>query len=250
MHLLLGEFKKEHILFSFDARIKILVSIFSLILTISYNGFIFPLLILSLCTAYFISIRVPLRTILIRYSEPLFISSVLLLLKFFFSGKESLFSLDLKLFTLVGYKDGFIDGLILALRILSGVSIIIALELSTPFTEIMASLSWFRIPKTFIEIMMFTYRYIFVLLEDAIVIYNSQKNRLGYSSFKVSLSSFSTLVGTLIIKAFDHSQKTTTAMMLRGYDGKMPFLGHSKFKKKEIIASVVFMIALILLWKI
>jgi cobalt/nickel transport system permease protein len=130
------------------------------------------------------------------------------------------------------------------------VSVVALLGFSTPFTEFMAGLSWFRVPKGFIEILMFAYRYIFVLFEDAQVIYQAQKNRLGYSTVRRGLSSFGTLAGTLTIKAFDHSQNTTVAMVQRGYDGEMPMLVHRPFKSTELFASTLVLLIMGVLWTI
>lgn len=250
MEFLLGDFKKRHFLAKYDARVKILVAIFSILFILSYKGFIFPVIIILISMIFCIAMKVPLRVLLLRYSEPAFIALILLILKLFFAGTEPLFSLDLKILTLTGYKDGLIEGLMLVLRILAAVSVIVVLGLSTPFTEIMAGLSWFKVPKTLIEITMFAYRYIFVLFEDAMVIYNAQKNRLGYSSIRKGISSFSTLVGILVLKAFEHSQKTTTAMIQRGYDGHIPFLKHKAFKANEIIISILFITTLSVIWNI
>ena len=112
----------------------------------------------------------------------MFIAVVVVILKLFFSGDEPLFSLNIFGAELVGHKDGLIEGLLIGNRIIGAVSVVAALVFATPFTEFMAGLSWFRVPKGFIEILMFAYRYIFMLFEDALVIYQAQKNRLGYSS--------------------------------------------------------------------
>ena len=97
---------------------------------------------------------------------------------------------------------------------------------------------------------MFAYRYIFVLLDDANVIYSAQKNRLGYSTVRRGLSSFGVLAGSLTLKAFDNSHNTTVAMVQRGYDGNMPLLKHKAFKLSEIAASVVFVAGMGVLWKL
>jgi cobalt/nickel transport system permease protein len=114
----------------------------------------------------------------------------------------------------------------------------------------MASLSWLRVPKGFIEVMVFAYRYIFVLLDEGMVVYNSQKTRLGYSSLKRSLSSFGTLTGSLVLKAFEHSQNTAVAMVQRGYDGNIPITMEKSFKTSEILAAMTFTLAMGFLWMI
>ncbi|MCX8030159.1 MAG: cobalt ECF transporter T component CbiQ [Thermodesulfovibrionales bacterium] len=250
MEFFTEQFRKRHFLIEVDPRVKIVASVFTLLLVISYEGFLFPLIIIAGCTLLCLKMKVPFKVFIIRYSEPAFIAIVLILLKLFLSGSEVLFTLDMNIFTLTGYQDGLLNGLMLASRIMAAVSVIIVLGFSTPFTAIMAGLSWFKVPKTLIEITMFAYRYIFVLLEDAMVIYNAQKNRLGYSSITRGINSFSTLTGSLILKAFEHSQKTTIAMVQRGYDGNIPFIKHKPFKHLEIAISVLFMITLGALWRI
>lgn len=250
MDFFTDQFRKRHFLSGVDARIKIIATVFTLILILSNKGFVFPLLIIAGCTLLCLKMKVSFKVFIVRYSEPAFIAFVLVLLKLFFSGSDALFTVDINIFTLTGYKDGLIDGLMLSVRIIAAVSVIIVLGFSTPFTGIIAGLSWFKVPKVLIEITMFAYRYIFVLLEDAMVIYNAQKNRLGYSSIKRGLNSFSTLTGSLILKAFEHSQKTTVAMIQRGYDGNIPLIKHKPFKTSEILISIVFMITLGAIWRI
>jgi len=243
-------FKKDHLLSRVDARVKLGVSLLVLAMVLSYKGIAFPLLILCVSLAVCIRIKIPLRVFLLRFSEPVFIASVVILLKFLFSGQEDIFSIKIFGIIITGHKDGLIDGLQIAGRILGAVSVVAVLGFSTPFTEIMAALSWLKVPKGFIEILMFAYRYIFVLLEDATVIYNAQKNRLGYSGIRRGLVSFGTLTGSLVLKAFESSRNITTAMIQRGYDGNMPMMRHKPFRVSEIIASAAIITAMGVVWKI
>ncbi len=243
-------FKREHALARADARVKILASLAVLVMVLSHRGVIFPLFVAALCISACIRLRIPLRILLLRFSEPLFIVSVVILLKLFFGGKEALFSVSLPWLKISCYRDGLMEGLIIASRIAGAVSVVALLGFSTPFAEFMAGLSWLRIPKGLIEISLFAYRYIFVLLEDAMVIYNAQKNRLGYSGVRRGLSSFGVLSGSLILKAFEHSQNTTVAMVQRGYDGNMPMMRHRPFVPSEIILLALCIIMLGLIWRI
>ena len=249
MEMLSEHFKKEHVLSRIDARVKILVALTLLAMVLSYHGFVFPAVTAILCFFLCLTIRVPLRVFILRFSEPLFIAAVVLFLKFFFSGNEALFSLHIMGFDIVGHRDGLSEGLLIGSRIIGAVSIVALVGFSTPFTEFMAGLSWLRVPKGFIEILMFAYRYIFVLLDDANVIYSAQKNRLGYSTMRRGLSSFGVLAGSLTLKAFDHSHNTTVAMVQRGYDGNMPLFKHKSFKLYEVAVSILFMVGMGLLWK-
>lgn len=250
MHLFFEHFRGRHILSDADARLKLLVAAGLLIMVLSYKGFVFPFVVAGVGIMVCLKMRVPVKTFLLRFSEPAFIAIIIVLIKFFFSGKKTLFAAHILGFAVSGHSDGLVDGLLIATRIIASVSVIAVLGFATPFTDIMSGLSWFRVPRGLIEIAMFAYRYIFMLLEDASVIYNAQKNRLGYSNIRRGLSSFGVLAGSLTLKAFEHSQNTAVAMIQRGYDGNMPLLKHKPFKPVEVITSVFVIVIMGVLWKI
>ncbi len=243
-------YKKEHILSKIDARLKMTTSLVILAMVISYRGYAFPLAIAVMSFSLCIMMNIPIRTFAFRFSEPVFIASIIVLLKLFFHGNDPIFSINIIGINISGYKEGLMDGLLIALRILGAVSVMAVMGFSTPFNEILAGLSWMRVPRGFVEILMFAYRYIFVLIEDAMVIYNAQKNRLGYSSIRQGMGSFGTLTGSLILKAFDHSHDISVAMIQRGFDGNIPLMNHKPFKSLEIAFSFILLSALGILWVI
>jgi len=249
MHFLFEYLNKDHFLSDIDARVKILVASALLVMVLSYRGFLFPLVTSLLCVFFCIKTKIPLRVLFLRFSEPLFIASMVLILKLFFSGEDAFFSFHILGVKVSGYRDGLMEGLFIACRILGAVSIVALIGCSTPFTEFMAGLSWLRVPKGFIEILMFAYRFLFVLLEDATVIYNAQKNRLGYSTVRRGMGSFGILAGSLVLKALEHSHHVTTAMIQRGYEGDIPFLKHKPFKRSEVVVSVLIIAAMGWVWK-
>ncbi len=250
MELFSEYFKKENQLSRTDARIKLIVAIILLMMVVSYKGYAFPLFVALCGLILCIKMKIPLRIFALRFSEPLLIALVLIALKLFFSGNEVLFSLHISSLAITAYKDGLIDGLMIACRIIGAVTIVAVLGFATPFTELMAGLSWMRVPRGFIEILMFAYRYIFVLFDDAMVIYNAQKNRLGYSSIGRGLSSFGTLAGSLTLKAFENSENTTVAMVQRGYAGNIPMLKHKPFRAPEVFCSILIVVIMGAVWKI
>jgi cobalt/nickel transport system permease protein len=250
MHLFSESCQTGHPVSRIDARVKLISALAVLAMVISYKGFFFPLLVLGCCLAGCLYIRVPLRRFFLRFSEPLFIGVVLVLLKFLFTGNEILFSVRLAGIHITGHSDGLRDGLLIACRMMGAVSVVAMLGFSTPFTGIVAALAWLRVPKGLIEIAMFAYRYIFMLFEDAMVIYSAQKNRLGYSTIRRGVNSFGVLAGSLTLKAFEHSQSTTVAMVQRGYDGTMPVLRHKPFRISEIITSLFIIVIMGVVWKI
>ena len=250
MELFSEHLKTNHVLSRIDARIKLIVALAFLVMVISSKGLFFPSLITSFCLFLCLAMRVPFRVMLHRFSEPLFVAAVLLLLKLFFSGEAVLFSVDILGVKIMGYRDGLMAGLRIGSRVIGAVSILTVVGFSTPFTEFLASLSWLKVPRDLIEILLFAHRYIFLVLDEGTVIYNAQKNRLGYSNLRRSFSSFGILTGSLILKAFEHSQNTVVAMVQRGYDGHMPMLTFSPLRASQVLGSVTFILLTGLLWMI
>lgn len=227
-----------------DARVKLLCALALLVMVISCRRMMFPLLTAGLCLGLCLAIRVRLRVLAIRFAEPLAVALMVLLLKTLFGGHEPLFSFNLFGVGVAGHRDGLMEGLLIASRVTGAVSVIALAGFATPFTELMAALAWFRAPKGFIDVALFAWRYLFVLLDDAQVVYAAQRNRLGYAGYRRGLRSFGTLAGALVIKAFDNSQTITTAMVQRGYDGTMPLLKHKPFRIAEVLVSLTFLICM------
>ncbi len=241
-------FKKDHFLTAVDARVKLIVTLALLVMVLSYKGMLFPLIVAAGSLVLCFIMRIPLRVLALRMAQPLFIASVVLFLKFFFSGNEIMFSLNLFGFELAGHRDGLLEGARITARIVGGVSLVVALGFATPFLEFVAALSWLKVPKAFIEIMMFAYRYIFLFLDDANTIYSAQRNRLGYVGIRRGLHSFGVLTGSLVLRGFEQSQKTADAMMQRGYTGDMPMLKGKPLKAADIFIALLIVIAGGVVW--
>ncbi|HSC70277.1 MAG TPA: cobalt ECF transporter T component CbiQ [Candidatus Methylomirabilis sp.] len=240
----------DHPLTRLDARVKLLCALALLVMVLSYRGTAFPLLMAGLCISLCLSLGVRLRLLAIRFSQPLFIAGMVLLLKLFASGQAPLFSWSLLGVTITGYSDGLREGGQIACRIFGAVSVVALVGFSTSFTDLMAALAWLRVPRGLIEVALFAWRYLFVLFDDAMVVYHSQKNRLGYAGYRRGLSSFGTLTGAMVIKAFDNSQTITTAMVQRGYDGTMPLVRQKPLRPGEVALSLLFVAAMGVLWRI
>lgn len=243
-------FRKDHILARTDARVKLIVVLALLLMVLSYQGMFFPLLTACGAMAVCVSMRIPLRVLLLRFAQPLFIAAVVLALKFFFTGNDVMFSVELFGLAITGHTDGLMEGLRIASRVIGGVSLVVMLGFATPFLEFVGALSWLRVPRQFVEIMMFAYRYLFMFLEDGMTIYSAQKNRLGYAGIRKGLHSFGVLTGTLVLRGFEQSQKTSEAMIQRGYTGELPILDNGPFKKTEVAAAVACVISGVVVWMI
>jgi cobalt/nickel transport system permease protein len=152
--------------------------------------------------------------------------------------------------TVTAHSEGLREGTLIASRVLGAVSVAILLSQVMGFTETMAALAWLRVPAGLVEVSLFAWRALFMLYDDAGVVYTAQKNRLGYCGVRRGLKSFGAMAGMLTIRAFDSSQAMTIAMTRRGYDGSLPLLRHAQLSKAQIAGLCVFAMAITFVWKL
>lgn len=216
-----------------DARLKLIAALTLIALVLLSNGYAFPSLVFAASVLTALLIGVSPLTILLRFAEPLFIVLVLCAVKVFLTEHGSLR-----------------EGIIIGSRVMGAVSVLALIGFTTTFTEVIAALGWFRLPRDFIEILTFAYRYIFVLFEEAVVIYTAQKNRLGYAKMSNGIRSFGTLAGALVLAVFDHADHTSAALRQRGYEGTMPLYQHRHMRRAEAAFAAMLILASGVIWKI
>jgi cobalt/nickel transport system permease protein len=182
-----------------------------------------------------------------RLIAPFGVAGVVLFTQIFFYGGTPFFEWNLFGLRLVGYEEGLSRGFLIMWKVVGAVSSVLFLSMTTPADKMFSAASWFRVPRTWIEIALLTYRYIFVLLEDAITVKDAQKVRLGYCNWRRSLRSLGTLAGAIIVRAYDQSLSTYQAMWLRGYSGRMMTSYQEKFKFQDKVEALVLALVLLLL---
>ncbi|AOT69113.1 cobalt ECF transporter T component CbiQ [Geosporobacter ferrireducens] len=149
-------------------------------------------------------------------------------------------------------KQGFDQAVLTFSRAYASVTCLYFLALTTPMVDVIWILKQMRVPRILTEMMTIIYRFIFVLLETASMMYLSQECRLGYASISKSYHSLGQLVSNLFIKSFQRSQELFTALSTRGYTGSLEVLEEeyvycSKNIRFIIIAEIFFIGLAILL---
>ena len=220
---------KDNFLTRIDARIKMLFVFAAIITTLFSQTPQTPLTAAILSLVSLISIRIPLKVILLRLLTPLNLTTVVFLLY------------------ITVYKESFWTGMLAIEKVIGCVSLIIFLSMTTPVNALLNASLWFNMPKIWVEIAVITYRYVFVLFEDAITIRDAQKVRLGYSNLSRGIRSFGELTGSIFIRAYDQSLATYEAMQLRGYSGTAKTFTEQRFKKIDMLPLIIFSIILFLL---
>ena len=237
--------QRRNYLTEIDARIKIVSVAAAIVITILSQNIYTPLIVFLFTLIFVLSISIPVKVILIRLVTPLGIAGTILLMQIFFYGETAIVRFDLWGIHLVGYKEGLLRGSLIMAKVIGTTSLVIFLSMTTSVNKLLNAARWFKVPNTWVEIAVFSYRYIFVLLEDVITVRDAQEVRLGYSSLARSLRSFGELMGATVIRAYDHSVSAYEAMILRGYNGTARnIVWEEKFGAKDAIVALVFIIIL------
>ncbi|MFV0517800.1 MAG: cobalt ECF transporter T component CbiQ [Aminipila sp.] len=125
---------------------------------------------------------------------------------------------------------------------LASVSCLYFLILTTPMMDLLFVLKRCHCPALIIEIMMLTYRYIFVLFDMATSIMIAQNCRLSNISAKSAISGMGNMLSVILIRSVQKANLLFDAMESRCYDGEINVLYDcEKAEKKEVIAVFFFL---------
>lgn len=220
--------QRENLLTRIDARIKMFFVIAAILMVITSGTAYVGLSVVVLVLAGLLSIRIPFKIIMLRLSSSLGIAITILIIKIFF------------------LREGVSSCFLIISKIMGATALILFLSLTTAMDKLLTACLWFKVPSTWVEICLIAYRYLFILIEDAVTVWDAQRVRLGYISWLRALRSMGTLLGTIIIRAYDQAVATYEAMMLRGYKGKMQTLSQEeRLTLKDACAAVISMVVLI-----
>ena len=240
--------QRDNFLTRIDARLKAVFVIMAIILTLFSQRVFAPWCIILSVPAILLSLRVPLKIIIHRICAPLGIALSILCIQTFYHGNTPIWRLHIGALSLTAYSEGLRYGCAIVLKIMASTSWVLFLSMTTPLPKLLEAGLWFKLPPAWIEVCFLTYRYIFVLLEDAKTVFDAQKVRLGYTAPFRSLRSLGVLAGTIVIKAYDQSIATYEAMMLRGYKNiNQDLAPMERFKTADILAVFIFGLILIVL---
>lgn len=126
--------------------------------------------------------------------------------------------------TLYISQQGLQQAVVLLSRSLAASSAMFFLLLTTPFTELIQVLRKVGIPPLLLELMTFTYGFIFhfwAIVED---IARAQRARAGYSSWRRSLQSLSLLIGQLLQRSVATYRGLAMGLAARGFQGELRLL--------------------------
>lgn len=134
----------------------------------------------------------------------------------------------------IGITGGWISFISLLLRFVLTVSAALILIATTGFEAMCLALDRLKVPRVFVTQLLFMYRYLFVLIAEALRVVRAYRLRAPQSS-RIDFKVFGTLAGQLLLRTISRAQRIHLAMLSRGFDGHMHLARTMDAGKKDIV---------------
>jgi len=107
-----------------------------------------------------------------------------------------------------------------AKAIISSLALIL-LSSTTRFTNLLRGLQTLRMPKVLVMTLSFAYRYIFVLIDEAMRMWRARESRNFGGRWIWQIRTIGNMIGTLFIRSYERGERVYAAMLSRGYEGQV-----------------------------
>ena len=132
-----------------------------------------------------------------------------------------------------------------AAKALFGVSMIVLLTGTTPFPELLLGLRRLRCPEVVVLLLSFTYRYLFVLADEAMRLRMARDARGYRGRWLWQARAVGTMIAALFLRTYERAERVYVAMVSRGYDGRFPYLARSPLRSRDALAAGLFLACMV-----
>jgi cobalt/nickel transport system permease protein len=134
----------------------------------------------------------------------------------------------------------------IATRSWLSIQMAVLLAASTPFPDVMHALRHLRLPSLLVAIISFTYRYLFVLTDEALRLMRARESRSARLPGRQQGGSLlwrarvaGNMAGQLFLRSYERSDRVYQAMLARGYRGHFLTLNPHQMQPKDWLAMAV-----------
>lgn len=216
------------VIHALDARVKIVLTIALVVCAalLPVGAWLALLALTALIWAGIVASGVGLATILRRSLLALPFLLVVVTVIFSVPGRP-IARLPLGFVTLTATDAGLLRFFTIVWKSWISMQTALLLTATTHFLDVLRALQALRIPKIIVALMSFMYRYLFILVEEAQRLLRARECRSaapsgsGGGSLLWRAQVTGRLVGTLVLRSFERSERIYVAMLSRGYDGEL-----------------------------
>ena len=196
--------------------------------------------------------RIPLVSALRSIRPALFFLTILLIVLPLTHGDADA-STKISLGPLTVSSQGFLIAVLIALRAFSILLLVFPMFGTAPFDHSLRALRDLRIPGRLVQLLGFTYRYIFVFANELRRLRLSWRAR-GFEP-RFDLKTMRTVgngIGMLILGSSERSERIMQAMLSRGYSSEIRVLSRFRTRPLDVLKSafVVALAAIFVIWRL
>ena len=137
---------------------------------------------------------------------------------------------------LTASREGLLFAAALTLRTNAIVLATIALIGTTPVFELVHSLQHLHLPGKLVHVAFFSYRYIDVIQQEYLRLRDAMRIRCFRPRTSLhTYTSYAYLVGMLLVRSYERSQRVYQAMLCRGFKGQFPVYRHFQLHRNDLI---------------
>ena len=145
-------------------------------------------------------------------------------------------------------RGGWITAGSIAVRFMLGMAALIALASTTRFPELLKGLERLGVPRLLITQLRFLYRYLFVLIDQAMHMRRARLARdAGRGPIGARWRAGGGQVGVLFLRTLESAERMHLAMLARGYDGRIRLLKPLRWRPRDTAFMVITAVYLVLI---
>lgn len=224
-HYEIDQYSRSSTLYHFDPRVKLASAVALIVMTAFLRSLEAVLVVLLFTSALVVVSRVPFRHLW---------KSVSLALPFVIIPAVALY-----------FTTGPLPAAVMALRILSSVLALTAVVTTTPLFDLLKTLRWYRMPKLLSALILFTYRFIFVLLDemDRMKLARQARGYTGRGNLfsKEIFNTISCTAGMTFVRSHRRANSIYDALLARGYNGELRMGRELKMGARDIGFATTFL---------
>ena len=126
-----------------------------------------------------------------------------------------------------------------------GVVSAVLLGATTAFPSVLSALESMRVPKLFVLIAAFTYRYVFVIVDEVHTMRAALAARAFRPRHAMQAAPIGRVASALFLRAHARGERVYLAMLARGFDGSMPRLDSPRFARADAVFVALVVVALL-----
>jgi len=146
----------------------------------------------------------------------------------------------------ISVSGGWVSFFSILTRFLLTVTAALLLIAATGFNTVCTALARLGVPRPFVVQLMFLYRYIFVLTDEASRMVRAISLR-SFHSGGMSFKTFVPMMGHLLLRTLDRAQRIHLAMLCRGFDGRICIVRSMKIGYNEVVFAIGWSVLFVIL---